>query len=451
MSKRGQTFEVDGIRVEIGEPMSTDGGVVFVARAVRRSGWFAPLVAALREAVAGIEGDRYGFAAEDKLSRAVLALVCGLAMGYRSGKELAEVIAADRLWREVLGKRVTQPDISRLVDLLSRVGVEALRGALLASASAGLDGLHLDGDSSLLELHGRQEGGAWNGHYQEFGYHAGWMIESTSGRMAALWLNEGNAHTATGQVDVLERMLAGGVRVASYRGDAGMPSPALMALLDTRGASYAMRLRSNAKLDEAAQSICPEGPWRPDTVAFGEVRYGAKSWAGDRRVVVKFQAPESKDGAACLFLESFYFVTNRQDPAKDVVDHYLKRGEAERCFGEFVSAFEPTFRHPDMAKNEVWLQFLGLAHNTLVDLRAQLPEKPEPRRVPTLKPLAGDPGWMSALFHTVVVAPVRTGLARFRAFALKVATRAVSHAGARLQRIHPTHARPGWPRILATA
>ncbi len=196
------------------------------------------------------------------------------------------------------------------------------------------------------------------------------MIESTGGRFAALWLNEGNAHTATGQVAVLERMPTSGARVASYRGDAGMPSPALMALLDARGVSYAMRLRGNTKLDEAAQSVCPEGPWRPDTVAFGEFRYGAKSWAEDRRIVVKFQTPESKDGAACLFLESFYFVTNRQETAKDVVNHYLKRGEAERCFGEFVSAFEPTFRHPDMTKNEVWLQLNEAAARRGTGIRA---------------------------------------------------------------------------------
>ena len=52
--------------------------------------------------------------------------------------------------------------------------------------------LYLDGDSSLLELPRKLEGGAWNGHHKEFGYHAGWLLEVTE-RLAALWLMYGNA------------------------------------------------------------------------------------------------------------------------------------------------------------------------------------------------------------------------------------------------------------------
>jgi hypothetical protein len=116
-------------------------------------------------------------------------------MGYRSGKEIADVIESDQFWRKVLGAQVTQIDPSRRVCVLTEVGVEPLRVALLASASKGNPALHLDGDSNLLELHGKQEGGAFNGHYKEFGYHAGWILDA-SWRLAALWLNEGNAHTA---------------------------------------------------------------------------------------------------------------------------------------------------------------------------------------------------------------------------------------------------------------
>jgi hypothetical protein len=51
------------------------------------------------------------------------------------------------------------------------------------------------------------------------------------------------------------------------------------------------------------------------------------------------------------------------------------RGEAERRFGDFLAAFEPTFRHAEMTKNEVWAQLLALAHNTLVDLRVDRKNK----------------------------------------------------------------------------
>jgi hypothetical protein len=446
MAKRPKLYDVGGIQVEIGPPISTDGGLVFVARHVRGAAWFRELVPALRQAIAAYGGQRYGFAAEGKLSRTVLALVCGFAMGYRSGKEIADVIDADKLWRKVLGGRVPQIDLSRLVCVLAEAGIDLLRLAVLASASEGVEALHLDGDSSLLELHGNQEGGAFNGHYKEFGYHAGWMLEA-SGRLAALWLNEGNAHTAEGQAAKLEWMLEHGTRIGSYRGDAGMPSPRLMDGLEGMGATYAMRLRSNARLDEAAQEVCPDLPKVGGAAAFGEFRHHVKSWGTNRRVVVKWQVPETKDGAAALFAESFYFVTNRADAPAAVVDHYLGRGEAERRFGEFVAAFEPTFRHAEMAKNEVWAQLLALAHNVLVDLRARVDGGTELKPRPTQKPIKGEGGW-SVLATTYVVARVRPSLSRFRAFALKLANTALDHGRCQWHRLAPQHLKPAWATIL---
>lgn len=449
MNKQRKLFDVGGIQVEIGPPISTDGGLVVVARQIRGSSWFQALIPALKAAIAGYEGQRFGFAAEEKLVRTLLALICGFAMGYRSGKEISDVIEADKLWRRVLGARVFQIDLSRLVCVLAETGLDELRVAVLSSAAEGGGALHLDGDSSLLELHGKQQGGAFNGHYKEFGYHAGWLLDA-SGRLAALWLNEGNAHTAEGQAEKLDWMLQQGVQIASYRGDAGMPSSGLMEGLEGMGATYAMRLRSNARLDEAAQEVCPELPKTGGAAAFAEFRHAAKSWNGERRVIVKFQVPETKDGAAALFTENFYFVTNRTDAAADLVEHYLGRGEAERRFGEFVAAFEPTFRHAEMAKNEVWAQLLALAHNVLIDLRAKVDGGMEMKPRPIQKPIRGEAGW-SVLATTYVMARVRPSLVRFRAFALKLANATLAHGHRQWLRLAPQHLRPAWVETLVMA
>ena len=446
MSRRPVLHDVGGIQVEIGPPVSTDGGLVFVARQVRGSAWFKALVPALRTAITAYEGQRFGFVGEEKLRRTLLAFVCGFAMGYRSGKEIADVIESDKLWRKVLGSRVPQIDLSRLVCVLAEVGVDPLRVALLASAAEGVSALHLDGDSSLLELHGKQEGGAFNGHYKEFGYHAGWLLDA-SGRLAALWLNEGNAHTADGQAEKLAWMLEEGARIGSYRGDAGMPSAGLMNGLEAMGATYAMRLRSNARLDEAAQAICPELPKVGGAAAFREFQHTVKSWGTERRVVVKFQVPEAKDGAAALFAEAFYFVTNLDMVPAKVVEHYLNRGEAERRFGEFVAAFEPTFRHAEMAKNEVWAQLLALAHNTLVDLRSKVDGGQELKPRPSLKPMRGEDGW-AVLATTFVLSWVQPSLVRFRAFALKLANAALDHSRRQWFRLGPQHIKPAWAGAL---
>lgn len=87
------------------------------------------------------------------------------------------------------------------------------------------------------------------------------------------------------------------------------------------------------------------------------------------------------------------------------------------------------FRHAEMAKNEVWVQLLALAHNTLVDLREKVDGGTELKPRPTQKPIKGEGGW-SVLATTFVMARVRPSLVRFRAFALKLSNAALDHMAA---------------------
>ena len=178
-------------------------------------------------------------------------------------------------------------------------------------------------------------------------------------------------------------------------------------------------------------------------MAFSEFQHAVKSWGTERRVVVKFQVPEKKDGAAALFAEAFYFVTNRDDAPAKVVEHYLNRGEAERRFGDFLAAFEPTFRHAEINKNEVWAQLLALAHNTLVDLRTKVDGGEELKPRPSLKPIKGEGDW-SVLATTYAMGRVKPSLVRFRAFALKLANTILEHSRSQWLRLNPQHIRPGW-------
>ncbi len=71
-----------------------------VARQVRGSAWFKDLVGSLCTAIGSFEGQRFGFMGKEKLSRTLLALICGLAMGYRSGKQIADVIEVTHACRK---------------------------------------------------------------------------------------------------------------------------------------------------------------------------------------------------------------------------------------------------------------------------------------------------------------------------------------------------------------
>jgi len=442
-----QGFGLPGMLIEVGRAVSTDGGVVFVVRHLLGAGWFKRLVPSLRVAIANFDGERYGYAREEKLQRGLLALIAGLAMGYRSVKAIADVIEADPLWRRSLGKRISQPDLSRLIELLARVGEKPLKRALAESAAEGRGGLHLDGDSTLIELHGEQEGSSYNGHYHCTGYHAGWMVDTEVGKIAALWLNPGKAYTSEGQTEVLMGITTLGLKVHSYRGDAGMPSPELMTRLEQDGATYTLRLKSNPKLDKLAEKLLPPGPWQAGHVFMGEFGYAAKSWDRERRVVAKLQKPKARDGAESLFWEGYYFVTTRNGEAESIVSHYLQRGRAEGVFGEFLQTMQPNFRHDERIKNEAWAQILALAFNTLVDLRRTLPKEGAIRKALKLTQDLADPGFVAIAVQRVK-AFASANLMMFRTHALKLFNLFVSHARGEKLRIHPTLLRPGWPGLL---
>lgn len=442
-----QLFGLPGVKIGIGRAVSTDGGVIFVFQHVKESHWFKTLVPSLCKAIAGFDGERFGYAREQKLERCILALIAGVAMGYRSVKAIADVIDADPLWRRSLGKRITQPDLSRLMGLLATAGLEPLKRAVAESVAEGRDGIYLDGDSTLIELHGTQEGSSYNGHYHCTGYHAGWMVDTEVGKVAALWLNPGKAYTSEGQAEVLLDMHRFGMKICAYRGDAGMPSAKLFTLLEKDNTAYTMRLKSNARLDKLAEALLSAGPWQVDRVLMGEFDYAANTWERERRVVAKLQKPKAKNGAESLFWEGFYFVTSRGDAPEAIVSHYLARGRAEGIFGEFLQTMEPNFRHEERVKNEAWAQILALAFNVLVDLRSILPKEDSMRRVLTLTKELADPGFVTIAVERVK-AFAQAKLTMFRTHALKLYNVFIRHARSETLRLHPTVLRPLWPGAL---
>jgi hypothetical protein len=442
-----QDVGLPGMLIEIGTPVSTDGGLIFVIRHLNNAEWFLRLVGNLHAAIIGYSNNNFGYAQEAKLRRGLMALIAGMAMGYRSVNAIADVINADSLWRRTLGKRISQPDLSRLMELLSAVGIPALRRAVAESAAEGRDGLNIDGDSSLLEVHGKQEDAAYNGHYHGHGFHAGWMVDTGVGKVIALWLNPGNAYTSEGQADMLAELSDMGIQILSYRGDAGMPNVATFERLEKEDATYTMRLKSNARLDNLAEHLLPPGPWQADQMYIGEFDYAAKSWDRQRRVVAKLQKPKVKDGAVSLFWEGFYFVTNQKTSAEDVVKHYLQRGQAERVFGEFLQVMTPNFRHEERNKNEAWAQILALGFNTLVDLRKTLPREGATHKVLKITRDLADPGFVAVAMERAK-AFATASLMMFRTHALKLFNVFVKHARYEKLRIHPTMLRPQWPANL---
>jgi hypothetical protein len=418
-----EKFEIGEISVEVGPAISKDAGLVPVVRHIRESEWFNALVDRLLAAIASSPRRCSGFRNWSKLEAGLLALIAGLVMGRRNPNAIAQSFALDPLWRATIGRKFNQRDLSRLVELLGDLGEGPLRRALLSSAQAGQDHLELDMDSSVLELYGTQEGGGYNTHYQTFGYHAGWAIDTRNGKLAALWLNEGNAFTATGQADQLTWILDQGARVNLARFDAGLIGPEMLQAIEGRVPRFVCRIKSNEVLERLASPIEPPGPLYAGAKSYGEFRYGAETWEREQRVVVRFQAPDGPDGEMVLFAdpERFYFVTSLEESPAEVVATYLRRGESERVFGEFKSTLEPTFRHQEVRKNGIWALLVALAYNVLCDLRDLIPkpEKLAKVKVEHRPDFLPEP-WVFGFHRLLDGVPVRPLLARFRDVALRV-------------------------------
>ena len=110
----------------------------------------------------------------------------------------------------------------------------------------------LDLDSTLLDAYGRQEGRAFNFHYQSNGYHPLVCYDGMTGDLIKIQLRDGTQYSYTGVVDFLQPVL--GEYLHDYpeipillRGDSGFSTPDLYKQCEENGTSYVIRLKDNGK------------------------------------------------------------------------------------------------------------------------------------------------------------------------------------------------------------
>ena len=108
----------------------------------------------------------------------------------------------------------------------------------------------LDLDSTLLDAYGRQEGRAFNFHYQSNGYHPLVCYDGMTGDLIKIQLCDGTQYSCTGVVDFLQPVL--GEYLHDYpeipillRGHSGFSTPDLYKQCEENGTSYVIRLKEN--------------------------------------------------------------------------------------------------------------------------------------------------------------------------------------------------------------
>ena len=204
----------------------------------------------------------------------------------------------------------------------------------------------LDLDSTLLDAYGKQEGRAFNFHYQSNGYHPLVCYDGMTGDLVKIQLRDGTEYSCTGVVDFLQPILDEylndyPVICILLRVDSGFATPDLYKQCEENGTSYVIRLKENGILRKKASYLVD----RLDeitknnkvdyAVAYGEFMYRASSWPYERRVVCKVEKPENQ----MVYMYTFV-VANMDSSPEYLIKFYCKRGLMENFIKESKSGFD---------------------------------------------------------------------------------------------------------------
>jgi hypothetical protein len=334
---------------------SSDGGALLLKAADRHYGLVAGLASCLRE-------ERQAGKVDHSLRELVAQRVFSIACGYPDANDSAR-LSGDPIHKLLLDRDpvegrdlASQPTLSRFenrvgVKELYRLG-EFLAGSVIRRHAKRLRHrayrVTLDLDPTDDPTHGAQQLSFFNGHYDTWCYlpvmgFVGFNDEAEQYLCAAV-LRPGNVTAAVGAVAMLRRLVAmirrslPGVQIR-VRLDGGFAHPAVLAFLDAQPRlEYVVAMAKNAVLKRVAET----GMRRARQLSrrsgktehiYGEVRYAARKWPCQRRVIIKAEVvraadKEPKDNPR-------FVITNMKQSPQWIYEHvYCQRADIENRIKE---------------------------------------------------------------------------------------------------------------------
>ena len=298
--------------------------------------------------------------------------------GYEDVND-AERLCIDPAMRHVVGGRAALSDKrAASASEVGRFETETLSTssnltALMKLSGRWIDTVHqrkplqkliLDMDSSVSETYGRQQGTAYNGHFECLCYHPLFLFNQF-GDLESVLLRRGNKASAKYWRRVLLPVVERYRHLSIpkfFRGDAAFAIPELYGFLEAELFSYAIRLKANAVLEREIEHLLTRPVGRPShqpKVFYHSFQYQAKSWEQSRRVVAKVEWHRGE-----LFPRVGFIVTNLSWRSKNVVKFYNGRGTAEQWIKEGKNAVQWTKLSCRKFKdNQTRLQLFALAYN----------------------------------------------------------------------------------------
>ena len=306
----------------------------------------------------------------------LLQMIYMIIAGYFED-DASDELTNDPVFKSVLEKDAlaSQPTVSRFFNRMDKDTLSQFLtiGRMLRKKIYSIQvpqAVILDLDSTLLDAYGRQEGRAFNFHYQSNGYHPLVCYDGMTGDLIKIQLRDGTQYSCTGVVDFLHPILDEYLNVYPairilLRGDSGFATPDLYKQCEENGTSYVIRLKENGILRAKASQLLDELDEitknnKVDYAAvYGEFMYKAGSWPYERRVVCKVEKPENQ----MVYMYTFV-VTNMDSSPEYLIKFYYKRGLMENFIKESKSGFDfaSVSSHARMV-NANRLQVHALAYN----------------------------------------------------------------------------------------
>lgn len=282
----------------------------------------------------------------------LLQMIYMIIAGYFED-DASDELTTDPVFKAVLEKDAlaSQPTVSRFFNRMDDDTLNQFLaiGRMLRKKIYSIqmpEAVILDLDSTLLEAYGKQEGRAFNFHYQSKGYHPLVCYDGLTGDLIKIQLRDGTQYSCTGVVDFLQPILDEylddylGVTLL-LRGDSGFATPKLYKQCEENGTSYVIRLKENEILRNKASFLVDElDEITKDNkvdyaVAYGEFLYQASSWPYERCVVCKVEKPENQ----MVYMYTF-LVTNMDSSPEYLIRFYCKRDLMENFIKESKSGFD---------------------------------------------------------------------------------------------------------------
>lgn len=374
---------------------SSDAGVVLLHGKDRRLGLISSLASCIKDQRSSLQSR---FSIEDLLRQRVLAIACG----YADGND-ASTMRLDPVMKMCASRSpssdeglASQPTISRFENSVSTDELASMQARLIEMVLAscrkryGKDTRRvvIDLDPTDDPTYGAQQLSLFNGHYGSHCYLPimGFVSfdDHPEQHLVAAMLRPGNAPGTMCAEEILDglsgeiRRLFPKARIL-VRLDGAFATPGMLDWLDRAPrVDYVVNLGKNAVLTRMVEELMEDA--RNESKAtgesariFGEIRYAARTWDWERRVVVKAEVTrygerEPRDNPR-------FVVTNLRLVPKSVYRLYCGRGDCENRIKEMKIDLESGRTScTKFAANQLRLTMTSIAYVLIQELRADAKE-----------------------------------------------------------------------------